>query len=184
MNIENLLSQKINMPQIKSLADWASGNQTNRELLWDYSRSADRRTSINALWVISHLPETDSVWIARLRDNMIDTLLDETVVAKKRLMLQILRNLDYGIDDIRSDFLNYCLSKINSEYEPYAIRCYCIYLAFKMCRHFPELIAELEENLDLMALQPLSPGLKSALQQTRLNIKRISNDGRNKNRRN
>lgn len=173
MNIERLLSQRINLRQIRSVVIWASGNIANLCLLWDHARSDDRRTSVNALWVITHLPETDKEWIKSLCDAMVDMLLTETDVAKKRLLLQILREQEYGIADIITDLLDYCLSKINSECEPYAIRCFSIYLAFKMCRHYPELIAELEERLDMMALQPLSPGLKSALRQTKSNIKKL-----------
>lgn len=173
MNIESLLSQRINLRQIKSVVIWASGNNANRDLLWDYARSSDRRTSVNALWVMTHLPETDKEWVMSLRDAMIDMLLTETDVAKKRLLLQILREQEYGIADIRTDLLDYCLSKINSECEPYAVRCFSLYLAFKMCRHYSELIAELEERLDMMALQPLSSGLKSALRQTKSNIKKL-----------
>lgn len=49
--------------------------------------------------------------------------------------------------------------------------------------HFPELIAELEAHLNMMEYQALSPGLKSALCQTRTKINRLRNNGRNQNRR-
>lgn len=124
-----------------------------------FSALAQTHSKKQYLWVMTHLPETDKEWVMSLRDAMIDMLLTETDVAKKRLLLQILREQEYGIADIRTDLLDYCLSKINSECEPYAVRCFSLYLAFKMCRHYPELIAELEERLDMMALQPLSSGL-------------------------
>lgn len=100
-------------------------------------------------------------------------LLVETDTGKKRMLLQLLRNQEYEADDIRTDFLDYCMSKINSECEPFAIRCFSIYTAYKMCRYFPELLAELEEHLDMMQYQPLSPGLKSALRQTKSKIERL-----------
>lgn len=130
-------------------------------------------TSVNAIWAMTHLPETNAEWLASLRNDMIDMLLVETDTGKKRMLLQLLRDQEYDADDIRTDFLDYCMSKINSECEPYAIRCFSIYVAYKMCRHFPELLAELEEHLDMMQYQPLSPGLKSALRQTRSKIKRL-----------
>ena len=61
----------------------------------------------------------------------------------------------------------------HSDCEPYAVRCFSMYTAFKMCRHFPELIAELEQHLDMMRFQTLSPGLASALRQTKAKISRI-----------
>ena len=173
MNIGELLSQKINLPQIKSVVSWASGSGDNLNMLWGFARSDDRRTSVNALWVMTHLPETDAEWLLSLGDEMIDILLTETDTGKKRMLLQLLREQEYAADDIRTDFLDYCLSKINSEYEPYAVRCFSIYAAYKMCRHFPELLAELEEHLDMMQYQPLSPGLKSALRQTKTKIAKL-----------
>ncbi|MDE6392172.1 MAG: hypothetical protein K2L59_02735 [Muribaculaceae bacterium] len=167
MYIEELLSQKTNLQQIKSVVSWASGSQDNFKLLWGFVQSDDRRTSVNALWTMTHLPKTDVKCIVSLRDEMIDMLLAETDTGKKRMLLQLLREQEYAADDIRTDFLDYCLSKINSECEPYAVRCFSIYAAYKMCRHFPELIAELETYLDMMQYQTLSPGLKSAIRQTK-----------------
>lgn len=173
MNIGELLSQKINLPQIKSVVSWASGSRENLAMLLGFSRSDDRRTSVNAIWAMTQLPETDAEWLLSLRDEMIDILLTETDTGKKRMLLQLLREQEYDADDIRTDFLDYCMSKINSECEPYAVRCFSIYTAYKMCRLFPELLAELEEHLDMMRYQTLSPGLKSALRQTKLKIAKL-----------
>ena len=128
---------------------------------------------MNAIWAMTHLPETDAEWLLSLRDEMIDILLTETDTGKKRMLLQLLREQEYDADDIRTDFLDYCMSKINSECERYAVRCFSIYTAYKMCRLFPELLAELEEHLDMMRYQTLSPGLKSALRQTKSKISKL-----------
>jgi len=173
MNIEKLFSQKINLPEIKSVVSWASGSRDNLNMLWGFARSDDRRTSVNALWTMAHLPETDVKCLVSLRNEMIDMLLAETDTGKKRMLLQLLREQEYDAYDIRTDFLDYCMSKINSECESYAVRGYCIYVAYKICRHFPELLSELEEHLDMMQYQPLSPGLKSALRQTKSKISKL-----------
>lgn len=173
MYIEELLSQKINLPQIKSVVSWASGSGDNLNMLWGFARSDGRRTSVNALWTMTHLPETDVKCLVSLRNEMIDMLLTETDTGKKRMLLHLLREQEYAVGDIRTDFLDYCMSKINSECESYAVRGYCIYAAYKMSRHFPELLSELEEHLDMMQYQPLSPGLKSALRQTKSNITKL-----------
>lgn len=173
MNLGELLSIRLNMPQINNVVTWASGSADNLSQLWNFAQSADRRTSVNALWAMTHLPERDAEWLSSIRDNMIDMLLTETDAAKKRLLLQLLRDREYEADNIRTDFLDYCLSKINSECEPYAVRCFGMYAAYKMCRHYPELVAELEDHLDMMRYQSLSPGLESALRQTRQKISKL-----------
>lgn len=173
MNIENLLSKRLCIADIKKLVSWACESEENILMLWHLVSSDDRMTSVNALWAMSHLPETEAGKVLSLRDEMIDMLLIETDTAKKRMLLRILREQEYDSDEIRTDFLDFCLSKINSECEPYAVRCFSIYAAYKMCKHFPELIAELEAHLDMMRYQKLSPGLKSALRQTKLKITKL-----------
>lgn len=163
--MDKVLSQRISLTQLKSIVEWASGSPDNLNNIDRLIHSADRRTSVNALWVMTYLVDTEAEWIYSLRDKLIDNLLVETDAGKKRLVLQVLRGLEYEANEIRTDFLDYCLSKINSESEPYAVRSYCMHLAYKMCRHFPELLAELEQHLEMMRYQPLSPGLKSTLRQ-------------------
>lgn len=161
------------MCEVNYVVSCTSGSPEKRAGLWRLVQSDDRTTSVNALWVMTHMPEADSEWLDSLRDELTDMLLNETDTAKKRMLLQILRHREYAPDEIRTDFLDYCLSKINSECEPYAVRCFSIYAAYNMCRHFPGLVAELEEHLDLMRYQTLSPGLKSALRQTKDRIKKL-----------
>lgn len=171
--IENILQDKISLSEIRTITEQISGNKENLALLWESVRSDDRRIGVNALWIMTHLPDSDSGWIVSLRDEMIDMLLEENDVAKKRMLLQILRRQDYNEDNIRIDFLDFCMSKINSECEPYAVRCFSLYAAFKMCKNFPELIAELELHLELLRMQHLSPGLQSALRQTEKQIRKV-----------
>lgn len=171
--MEETLSRKLNITDIKRIASRASESVRNKDTLWEYVCSDSRRIGVNALWAMTHLPDSENDWLLSKRDEMIDMLLSETDPAKKRMLLQILRRLDYGRESVRTDFLDFCLSKINSECEPYAVRCFSIYAAFKMCRHFPELIAELQLHLDMMHFQSLSSGLKSALRQTEAKISKL-----------
>lgn len=169
-NIANILSRRINKPDIKAIVLWCLENDDNIKSLYEISMSDDDRISVNSLWCLTHLPKDKSAWLQSKQDEIIDRLLQESLTARKRIMLQILRDQEFEEDSIRTDFLDYCFSKINSECEPYAIRCFSIYCAFKLCRFFPELIRELEEHLAMLSLHNLSPGLKCALRTTRKKI--------------
>lgn len=173
MDLENKLARVINLPDIREIVSWATESPCHRDELWTLVRSENRRISVNALWVMTHLPVTDKDWLESLQTDMIDMLLRADDVAKKRILLQLIREQRFGEDNFRGDLLDFCLTKINSECEPYAVRCFSIYVAFKLCRLHPELIAELEAHLDMLSYQPLSPGLKSALRQTRAKIARL-----------
>ena len=173
MELESLFSRKIGIGDINCVVEWSHTDSGYLDMLWNLARGKDRRVSVNALWVITHLPESDRDWLISLQGEIIDMLLEEHDTSKKRMLLQLLREQEFDPDEMRTDLLDYCFSKINSECEPYAVRCFSLYVAFSMCKHYPELISELEQHLDLMSKQPLSPGLKSALRQTRIGISKL-----------
>ncbi len=172
-DITTVLSQRITKREIQSIVMWCMEKDDNIETLYNLTKAKDDRLSVNALWCLTHLPKESFVWLKSKQYEIIDSLLQESNVSKKRTMLQILREMDYEIDSIRTDFIDYCFSKINSECEPYAVRCFSIYCAFKMCRFFPELINELETHLEMLTIQDLSPGLKCALRTTQYNISKL-----------
>lgn len=166
------MSERLNRQQITGMAAAATADTGLRENLRSLIHSADRRTAANALWVLTCLPQSAAAWLDSCRDELTDMLLAEDDASKKRMLLQLLRSLAYTPVNMRTDLLDYCLSKINSESEMPGVRALCIHIAYKMCRHYPELIAELEEHLALLSQQPLSPGLRSARQNTLAAISR------------
>lgn len=170
-----MLSGRIYKSDIKSIVSWAIESQDNKECLLQLALSDVDRVSVNALWSISNLPKSEATWLQSMQNDLINRLLIERHSSKKRILFQILRQQTYKKDSIRTDFLDYCLTKINSECESYAIRSFSIYCAFKMCKFYPELIAELEEHLRMLSAQSLSPGLQCALKTTMKNIQSIRN---------
>lgn len=173
-DLERLLSQRINKPQINLIVLRALESDNNIQTLYRLTLSSNDRVSVNALWCLTHLPHNASAWLQARQNELIDRLLTESNTARKRLLLQLLREQDYDKESLRPDFIDYCLTKINSECEPYAVRCFSLYCAFKMCRHYPELIEELRLHLDMLAQQSLSPGLKCALRNTLRDIDKLA----------
>lgn len=163
MELIELLSKRAGSRDIRNAAALFASSPELRKDLPALIESTDRRTSVNALWMLTQLPRKEAEWLQSLRDYFIDLLLRETDATRKRILMQLLRNLRYDKEDMRADFLDFCLSKINSESEPYAIRSYSIYCAWKMCRHFPELRSELSELLSMLSVQELTPGLRCAM---------------------
>lgn len=128
-----------------------------------YSLIADEneRVGYNALWVFTHLPREHSRRLCDKRNELIDRLLNTTHVGQRRLLLTLLENQVLMANDVRSDYLDYCLSAINS-CEPYAIRALCLKQAYAQCRFYPELMQELMAEIELMDCGEMSPGLRSA----------------------
>lgn len=176
MEIESILAQRINIADVRRLAVWAAETYANRCRLWALVSNAARRVSVNALWVVTYLLRSEAEWVASLREEMIDMLLAESDASKKRMLLKILREQEYEAENVRADFLDWCLSKINSECEPYAVRAFAIYIAFKMCRFYPELLFELKQHLAMLSQQTLMPGLACARSKTLGAIKKIESN--------
>ncbi len=170
---EKEISDRLSISDVKELARRAGEDPAFKSRLLVSALSAKGRSANNALWVLTHLDESENVWLGENRNALIDAVLEQQEPTPKRILLQLLRRLEYEAEDLRSDFLDFCLSKINSECEPYAVRANCIHIALKICRHYPELLTELNQHLELLSLQSLSPGLKSALRQTQKKLVRI-----------
>lgn len=172
-DINQLLCRRIHKHDITIVINWAKEASCHLEKLYSFTKSADERISINALWCLSHLHKSEAQWLQSLQCELIDRLLVEKHMTKRRILLQLLRGQSYEKDAIRTDFLDYCFTKINSECEPCAIRSLSIYCAFKLCRHYPELIAELEQYIGMCYNHPMSPGLQCALRTTHNNIMKL-----------
>ncbi len=170
MEIES--SRRITKSEIAAIAGRILKSDSCKKDLWRLVHSENRHVGVNALWILTYLCNSEKEWMASLQNEIIDLLLSETDVSKKRMMLQILRHQEFSKEYIRTDFLDFCLSKICSECEPYAVRAYCIHIAFKMCRYYSELLGELEERLEMMSFQALSPGLASSRRATMAAIER------------
>lgn len=168
-----MLGERINLPQVNHIVRWAQNTPDRLDFLLKATRSDNQRVAANALWCLTHLQEQNEDWLQSRQSSLIDMLLRETHTGKKRMLLQLLRHQSYDSDNLRTDFLDYCLSKINSECEPYAIRCFSLYCSFKMCRFYPELVAELEHHLEMLSTQSLSPGLRSALRSTSIQLSHL-----------
>ena len=139
----------------------------------ELAADADDRVGYNALWILTHLPARERKWLEPHRDRLIDLLLADTHVGKQRLLLTLLEHQKVSREDIRTDYLDFCLAHINSA-APYALRAFCLKQAYAQCRHYPELLAELQEEMHLMDYSQLSPGLLSA---RRIVLRQLKKDG-------
>lgn len=170
----DFLAEKMGLSQVRKLALEASKSTEALEFLWEKSHSDNRRISVNCLWILTHVEDSCAEWLRSRQASIIERLLTEKDASRKRIFLQLLKKQEFDPEEESSlRLLDFCLPKINSECEPYAVRCFSMYVAFSICHAVPELLGELEQHLELLSLQPLSPGLSSGLRQTRQGIARI-----------
>lgn len=161
------LSHRLSMDEINDICLLVQGEQNHslKEQLYQLTLDNDRRVATNALWVFTHFAVVDNEWLYAKHDQLIDRCLKEQDVTKLRLMLTLLLRQPYTEEDIRTDFIDFCLMRLTDPKSPYAVRALCIKLAYEQMRYWPELLNELRQTLNMISCEPLSPGLRSAWRQ-------------------
>ena len=165
--MKSLLSHRLSMDGINDICLLVQGEQNHslKEQLYQLTLDSDRRVATNALWVFTHFSLADNEWLYAKHDQLIDRCLKEEDATKLRLMLNLLLRQPYTEEDIRTDFIDFCLTRLADTKSPYAVRAQCIKLAYVQMRYWPELLNELRQTLEMISCEPLSPGLRSAWRQ-------------------
>lgn len=160
MNLEEKLGERLGIREIRAISDACQGEAgcSLRAGLLALTGHPDDRVGYNALWVLTHLPVKELRTLIPDRDRLVDLLLHSAHTGCRRLLLALLDRMPPDATDVRTDYLDFCLSRINST-EPYGVRALCLKQAFALCRFYPELMGELRNEIDMMEYGTLSPGL-------------------------
>lgn len=171
--MRNQLINRLSINDIYSLCLQTQGKENNclKEELYQLTLDENNRVAFNALWALSHFDEVNNPWLFQKHDDLIDRVLVEKNETKRRLILQLLLRQPFEEESLRSDFIDFCITKITASSQPYAIRCYCMKLAYEQMKYYPELLTELKAAIDMLEQEPLSPGLTSAKKQVMKKIK-------------
>lgn len=174
MLLRTRLTSRLSLRDVKEICLLAQGESNNaiKDELYRLSLDADHRVAVNALWVFTHFTKEENTWLYAKHDELIDRTMSETDVTKRRLLMTLLLCQPFVEYDVRTCFIDFCLSKITASSQPYAIRALAIKLAYEQMRYWPELIDELLAVLDMLRQEPLSPGLTSAVRQVREKIRK------------
>lgn len=168
------LINRLSINDIYSLCLQTQDKENNclKEELYQLTFDENDRVSFNALWALTHFDEANNPWLFQKHDELIDRVLVEKNETKRRLMLHLLLRQPFEEESLRSDFIDFCIAKITACSQPYAIRCYCMKLAYEQMKYYPELLEELRMALDMLEQEVLSPGMLSAKRQIMKKIKR------------
>ena len=168
------LTKRISIDDIHEICFMAQGERNDgvKAKLYDLTFDEDERVALNALWTFSHFDQANNEWLYAKHDDLINRVLIEKNTSKLRIMLSLLLRQPFEVESLRSDFIDFCESKITACSQPYAIRAYCMKLAYEQMKYYPELLAELKATLDMLSQEPLSPALQSAKNQVMKKIKK------------
>ena len=137
--MKSLLSHRLSMDETKDICLLVQGEQNHslKEQLYQLTLDDDRRVAVNALWTFTHFALADNVWLFAKHDQLIERAITEQDVTKLRLILTLLLRQPFDEEAVRTDFIDFCLTRLADPKSPYAVRALCIKLAFELMRHWP-----------------------------------------------
>ena len=154
------LASRIGIVEVKQFAQTVSVAE-----LYSLMHSSDPVVRRNAAWVMTHKSDNQ---IARLnQQELIDLVLSTNDTPLRRLTLNLVERQPMVEAEIRSDFLDYCLSHMTMLEEPPGVQSLCMKLAYRMCSYYPELMHEFQETLRLLHIEHYKPGLQCLVKKLR-----------------
>jgi hypothetical protein len=95
---------------------------------------------------------------------MLNELIDQAMQTEnssvRRLTLNIIERLSIGEEDLRTDFLDFCIDHAIKLDELPGIQSVSLKLAFRMCQFYPELMDELKRTLKTMDIEYYKPAVR------------------------
>ncbi|MBR1769232.1 MAG: hypothetical protein IJ748_02125 [Bacteroidales bacterium] len=153
------LSKSLRLKDIKFLS-----KNAEKEDVFSLMFSRDKRCSDNAAWLMTYLPKTENKFLEQKRNILIDAVLTTDNKTRLRLLLNLLERLDYKSEDLRTDFVDFCLKNSVSLLQSAGVQVLCLKLAYKQCVLYDELLSELYSTLSFIHSTELSPGVKNQFQ--------------------
>ena len=160
------LASRIQMGYVRELCNLCVSDPNLTGTLYELTSDTEKRVAVNALWVLTHVNLGDAKQLLVKHDDLIDKALAENIESKLRMELQILLTQPFDKETIRPEFIDFCLENMVNQGQPYAIRALCMKLAYEQMAHYPEMLCELRNMLEMLSGEELSPGLMSAWKRT------------------
>jgi len=130
------------------------------EFTQSFIHDEDYQVARNALWVLTKATDKELSQLQPMLNELIDLALNTENSSVRRLSMNIILRLQFKEEDLRTDFLDFCLEHAVDKAEYPGIQSVAIKLAYKMCSFYPELKAELIRILEAMEIEFYKPAVK------------------------
>ena len=125
-----------------------------------YIFDSDYRVARSALWGLTKATDKELSELQVILNELIDQAMQTENSSVRRLTLNIIERLKMDEDDLRTDFLDFCLEHMADVEEFPGIQSICMKLAFRMCQFYPELMDELMRTLEAMEIDYYKPAIR------------------------
>ena len=127
-----------------------------------YAFREDERVTRSALWGLTKAGKEELSQLQVILNEFIDQAMRTDNSSVRRLSLNIVERLEMSEDDLRTDFLDFCLDHMMDVEEFPGVQAVCMKLAYRMCKFYPELMEELKRTLEAMDIDYYKPAVKCA----------------------
>jgi len=121
----------------------------------------DYQVARNALWGLTKATNKELSQLQIILDDLIDLAMQTDNSSVRRLSLNLIERLKMEEEDLRTDFLDFCLEHMSSIEEYPGIQSLCMKLAFRICKFYPELMDELKRTIEAMEIDYYKPAVKN-----------------------
>ena len=127
-----------------------------------YAFSQDYRVARSALWGLTKARKEELSQLQVILNEFIDQAIRTENSSIRRLSLNIIERLEMSEEDLRTDFLDFCLDHMTDVEELPGVQAVCMKLAYRMCKFYPELMDELKRTREAMDIDYYKPAVKCA----------------------
>ena len=125
-----------------------------------YAFDADYRVARSALWGLTKASDKELSQLQVLLNELIDQAMHTENSSVRRLTLNIIERLELTENNMRADFLDFCLEHMVAGDEFPGVQTLCMKLAYRMSNFYPELKEEFKRILDAMEIEYYKPAVK------------------------
>jgi len=121
----------------------------------------DYQVARNALWGLTKATNSELKQLQPILNELIELAMSTDNSSVRRLSLNIIERLKISEDDLRTDFLDFCLEHMTSIEEYPGIQSISMKIAYRMCKFYPELMDEFKRTIEAMEMDYYKPAVKS-----------------------
>ncbi len=126
-----------------------------------FMHDEDYQVARNSLWTLTKATDEELSQLQPILHELIDLALSAENSSVRRLSLNVIIRLQMQEDDLRTDFLDFCLDHMVDINEYPGIQSLCMKLAYQMSSFYPELREELIRTVESMEIEYYKPAVKS-----------------------
>lgn len=121
----------------------------------------DYQVARNTFWGLTKATNKELAQLQPILHELIDLAISVENSSVRRLSLNVIERLTFEEDDLRTDFLDFCLEHMTSYEEFPGIQSICMKIAYRICSFYPELLEEFYRTIEGMDLDYYKPAVKS-----------------------